>query len=433
LKKNVVIAATIVSSLALSLGLSANADAFVLKHAPSGDVVGWRSAHVEWTIDPSIDAIPGAANALSSAAAAWSAERGAPDVTISTTTEHLSPGTDGRNAILFAKEGFEPAGRALAVTILSYEDATGAVIDADIVLNGRYKLARIANGPDGDAEHGGPGSKHGRGHDDDDDDAVDEHHAKTDRTYDVARIATHELGHALGLGDEPARADAVMYPFVAPDRALRASPAADDLDGLATIYGQIDADEAAAAAARSQASCAVSGVWGGWGSSGSSSSRGGAAAFVLVGAAALVAARRRRSLGLSPRASRAIAFAGLSIVALAAPSAHADTTAATATEDATATATATAPGASPSAASRARLMARVERVTTVSDRGLFRSEIVLAPDAPGSAPVRLSMWGGTLGGVRQEVGGERVPSEGQRVELSVSAGHVALASHPRAL
>jgi hypothetical protein len=269
----------------------------------------------------------------------------------------LAPGSDGTNAVIYVPGGFAPAGKALAVTILSYDVSSGAVVDADIVMNGRFKLAAIT-GSDGGGEH--------------DDDRDDEHDAKTTKTYDIGRIAAHEMGHALGLGDEPGRTDAIMYPFVAPEKALRASPATDDLDGIATIYTAIESE---APPSDAHAGCALARVAGG-------APRWSAIALGALGALVLVRARRPK---------RVVVVAGFA-AALVAPPALSAT-----------------PGSED--------VAEVVSSRTISERGVFRTDLELRRTA---SAIRVSMWGGTLGGIRQEVGGRRVPEAGERVVLEAS-------------
>ena len=56
--------------------------------------------------------------------------------------------------------------------------------------------------------------------------------------------------------------------------------------------------------------------------------------------------------------------------------------------------------------------------TTVTD-GVFRSEVVVMTD--GTAVSRHTMWGGSVGGIRQIVGGSPVPVPGDRVQIVVAS------------
>ncbi len=197
-------------ALVAALAETSSAQAYELKHAPGGALVRWRHTTVAWTIDRTVKEVPGAEDAIRSALEAWSMRGGGPALVVAATDAALEPGFDGKSAIFYAKDGFAPAGAALAVTLLSFDDRTGEVLEADIVLNGRYPIGVIdAAGPATD-----PGAD----------------------TYDVGRIIAHEMGHALGLSDELTRPDALMYPYVARARAFTTTPESDDLAGLATLY-----------------------------------------------------------------------------------------------------------------------------------------------------------------------------------------------------
>ncbi len=341
----------VLSSIVLSS--AASAGAFVTKHTPSGAPVHWSASSIVWSLDHSVDDVPGGAKAFRDGVAAWNgAGGGAPPMKVTVSKEERSPGLDGVSGIYHVAGGFAPAGRALAVTILNIDDATGEIVDADIVLNGAYDLQALAAGH----EHTGA--------------AQDEHDATPGETFDVRRIAAHELGHALGLADAPGEAGALMYPFVAPGAALPSSPTVDDLSGLSSIY---DATRAPPAAPPSAHGCS------------SARTRGASPiAVALVIGALVLAVRSRRRLAAG-------AFAAL----LAAPP------------------LAAAPSDSP--------RMRVTHVRTVSELGIFRSDVELANG------MHATVWGGVLGGVRQEVGGAVAPREGELVDVAADPrGGIAL-------
>lgn len=131
---------------ALALTLTArDAAAFELKHTPTGQTLEWPSAQVAFVIDPSVEAaVRGGAVAVANAVAAWSGVAGAPTLVTSAGPGGAKVAVDGQNSILLMPEGNAPAGDALAVTVLSYDDATGALVDADIVMNGIHAFAVLA-------------------------------------------------------------------------------------------------------------------------------------------------------------------------------------------------------------------------------------------------------------------------------------------------
>lgn len=184
------------------------AHAYEVKRTDAGSLVHWSQTTVRWEISASVRKVKGGEAAAAEALEAWSGRGGAPDLVVTRTRAKLEPGFDGRNAIFYAPDGFAAAGNALAVTILTFDERTGEILDADIVLNGKYRFA--SSDPDAD---------------DHDHDQI---------TYDLSRVLAHEVGHALGLADEPRLEEALMYPVAW--RGTRGTPAADDLDGVRSIY-----------------------------------------------------------------------------------------------------------------------------------------------------------------------------------------------------
>ncbi|AKV00979.1 hypothetical protein AKJ09_07642 [Labilithrix luteola] len=218
-------ALTVASITALGLATT-EARAFEIKRTESGRAVRWRVSDVQFVIDPSVDALPGAGDAIARGTWSWTARRGSPTLGVSRDGISRTAKYDGVNTILYAPEGYEAAGRALAITIVTYDDRTGTILDADIVLNGKYKLAPFdaaevessLTATEVEAQ------------------AQSEHDADTSATYDLSRVVAHELGHALGLSDEPTLDGSLMFPYVQPAKQERSTPAPDDLAGLLSLY-----------------------------------------------------------------------------------------------------------------------------------------------------------------------------------------------------
>jgi hypothetical protein len=96
---------------------------------------------------------------------------------------------------------FGPSSGTVAVTPLTFY-ITGAIIDADVLFNGGgYQFT--TNGQSG--------------------------------RFDIQDVATHELGHLLGL-DHSGVAGATMFPYVDPAVILHRSLSADDVGGLRHMY-----------------------------------------------------------------------------------------------------------------------------------------------------------------------------------------------------
>ncbi len=334
-------------ALAASLVVTTSAHAFEVKHAEGGELVRWRRPEVSWTVDPSVKELPGAYAAVSGAIAAWTEQAGAPKLSLGKQGARLRPGLDGTNGIFYAKHGYVPAGGALAITVLSFDDRSGDVLDADIILNGKYELGVIDAARPAPITAEQPGAER----------------------YDLERVLAHEMGHALALSDEPERKDALMYPYVARAQALRAAPGSDDLAGLQTLYAEDAAAEDSA-------------VGTGCSGAGTRPTSGGAWCALGLGVAALVLARKRKA---------AAGFTTLAAVIMLAP---------------------VSARASPaSTASTKESDTIVTSVSTTDSEGLFRSEVTVTDGRTAA------MWGGTVGGVRQIVGGTPVPRAGDRVRI----------------
>ena len=376
--------AALAAMLLTTVSALREAEAFEVKHAPGGQLVRWTKSSVAFTIDRTVRRVAGGEDAVTAATRAWTQQAGGPSLEVGKTNAKLEPGLDGTSAVFFAPDGFEPAGKALAVTILSFDAATGVVLEVDIVLNGHYKLGRV----DPSAKH--PSSE-----------------AEGDASvYDVDRVVAHEMGHALALSDELANEDALMYPFVARARSLRATPDADDVAGLETLYGVAGGPEPASGPGGAT-SAKASGCGGIVARSGPSSAPRTALVAIGLVLAALVIARSKRR-GRTSTAGAAVLAAGALVVL--------------------------PPGTSGGVSARGEeareprfdAHARVESVRTASVNGIFRSEVELrtlacdSNDCPASW--RTEVWGGTLEGVRQVVGGVDVPRAGERVGVIFDRG-----------
>jgi hypothetical protein len=385
---------TLVATLFFFGGSVSEASAFGVKHSAQGELVRWHRDRVTWTVDRSVRGVAGASAAIEAAVGAWTERGGAPILAAGPPDATIQPGFDGKNVVYYAADGYGPAGSALAVTLLSFDDRTGEVLDADVVLNGKYHFAPIVN------------------------DAHDKH---DEPTYDIGRVMAHEMGHALGLSDELADVDALMYPYIPRSRSLATSPRADDLAGLTQLYGGASGHAPAASSGETAASPTGAGCTGAviarstpgplpW------------AALVAAGLAvtALVVARSR-----GPRAGR-LGAAGGALVAAGAlvmvPPVDRGSASSRELERASVD-VAPAPLAAPLSGE-----AIVVGVTTSVVGGVFRSELELETVATESAALppllRALAWGGTLGGVRQVVGGDPVPRRGERVAIAFVEDHV---------
>jgi len=365
-----------------TLALTTPASAYEVKHSTQGELVRWKTANVGWALDPSLNRLKGGTDAVAEAVDAWSARGGAPTLDVVDTVTAHTAGFDRVNTITHSRGAHALAGKALAITILSFDDRTGAVLDADVVINGKYRF-------------GAPS-------------------IKDESTYDIGRVVSHEMGHALGLSDEPSHEEVIMFPYVAPARVLSTAPTADDIAGLEKLY--------AGGAALADASSDSAGCGGATVARRNHTTlpTTAFAAVALVGAALVFARGNQRS--------RRVAAGGAVAAALVvgAPPSLSPTKATPRValhDDAFAT---SATSATPAAADVAPGEASVVASRTTNVDGIFRTELTLAMASCGgvatcSPRVEAVAWGGTMGGVRQEVGGVAAPQTGDRVKVAFDA------------
>jgi Matrixin len=385
------------------------AAAFELKLAVDGHALHWEQSRVDYVVDPSVEAaVGGGSAAVAGAVRGWSAAAGGPTLTIAAGQGAAKPGVDGQNSILFAPKGFAPAGTALAVTVTSYEETTGRIVDADIVINGIYRFAVLASGERPESGTGtvstdGTSSTEGDG----------------ERTapFDVAHVVSHELGHSLGLGDERVDRTALMYAFTTPGDATTRAPSADDVSGIDAIYGAAP-DPGSTSSGSSPSGCGQASIAGSRSSAGGGAGTAGWMAVAVMWFAAkrraavrrpaAPAGQRHRPRHRTARAAASIAAAAAALLSGALPARSAEMTVA----------------ATPVLMGDA--VARVVEVSTVNVGGLFESTVELAPTVcrdPSACPphARAHVWGGALGGIRQVIGEEPVPAVGQTVGVSFLA------------
>lgn len=209
------------------------AQAYEVKKTTDGDFVHWEQRSVSYTIDASVGrAVSRGNEATIDAMGKWSGSVGAPELEVSAedALSPKSPSFDRKNGIFFMKKGYAPAGRALAITVLTYDNESGNILDADVIFNGKYQFEVLKPVviETGDTHIS---NTDGISHDADSEESQD-------AIYDLQHVIAHELGHSLGMNDELGRRDALMYRYSAPNDASLRAPAADDIAGLAELYSK---------------------------------------------------------------------------------------------------------------------------------------------------------------------------------------------------
>ncbi len=331
---------------------SSRADAYVLKKTTNGELVRWSETKIALAVDSSVThADANAADAVRAGADHWNQKAtGAPYVNVTDSTKSLEPGYDHVNSVLF-RESFAPAGKAIAVTVLTYDDKSGEIVDADIVISGKYEYNTSEQ------------IEAGR--------------------YDLRHVVAHELGHSLGLGDEAALEDALMFGYTKSGDVSRREPSEDDIEGVTAIYANQPGASASGGCNAAMGSRGATGPY---------------ALGLLFGVVFYgVARRKNRFLAATPLAIAA--FTGFAAQA--------------------------APEPSTDVRSAHYVTAEVTKSESSWQGGMLRTRIVLAPkgcaaDCP--SEIVEEIWGGHKDGFIQEIAGEQVPEQGESVKLSMSAG-----------
>ncbi len=378
------------------MSAAADAEAYAVKKTSRGELVHWEERTVNYTIDPSLDrAVARASEATIASMDSWSGTVGAPDLTVAPFDEASpkKPGFDEKNGVFFMPNGYGPAGRALAITVLTYDNASGKILDADIIFNGIYSFEVLEEPGEPDVtKEEVPTAAHLAntdtiGHD-------EEGAARSrESIYDLHHVVAHELGHSLGMNDEMGRKDALMYRYSVPNDASLRQPASDDLAGLAELYSaKLEAHGngcgSATVAPKKPSSTASH-----------------AAMFATFGLLLFLVLRaksdRRARIGFV----LATAAAAVALV----PSLSGKS----------------GPGvAQASSENRAvgHARAKVLATSTAIENGLFKTSYKLATTTCRTQSCPKSgqgvAWGGTIGNITQEVGGYYAPVNGDEVDVS---------------
>jgi hypothetical protein len=355
------------------------ARAFVVKRTSGGLAVHWPGDSVVFVINPTMDTmVSGSVTSTTAAVQAWSAS-GGPEMTVVPGNTPAVPAVDGQNSIIFANHGFLPAGDALAVTLVSFNAATGEIVDTDIVVNGVHSFGVLPSGtmpPAGTAAVAMEGA------------AGDTGDSTGLLVFDFQHVVAHEVGHSLGLSDSIDEQSALMYPYTKPHDTSVRMPAQDDVDGVSDIYAASSTAAAPAPSGCGKSSVAGSGV----------RTKDAEAAVALVFVAGAWIVSRRRARALVP-----VGAAVLALVSGPRPASSAQHPS-TGHVDAT---------------------ARVVGATTHSVAGTFQTVVDLVPgacDGVRTCPsrARAHVWGGTMNGITQQVGEAMAPEVDDDVDLAFS-------------
>lgn len=222
------------------------------RQTKDGQNVRWERQPLTIYLDDSLTRIsPQAGDAIIQAFGQWAqSDPRLPALAFDTGATTAIPAYDGKSTISFGRIKQPGHERDLAITVTYSDEATGKIVEADIVVNNIYPVGVLtpkARGGDHDHDH-----DHDRDHDHDHDSGSrktvgqDEAEDCRDR-YDLQNVATHEVGHFFGLGEDMVEEQATMFRSTDQCETHKRVLSPTDVTAVSTLYLTAEDPEEAAA------------------------------------------------------------------------------------------------------------------------------------------------------------------------------------------
>jgi len=169
----------------------------------------WAQPAITVVLDPSLEDLgAGSTDAVRQAIGTWLADvPGLPAVTFEDAATRTPSARDGKSVILAAPITLAGHEKDLALTTTYADDATGDILEADIVFNTNYAFAPMP-APAGTCHN----------------------------VFDVGAVATHESGHFFGLDEDWSDDKTTMWVVTDSCDAHKRVLTPEDTDAITTLY-----------------------------------------------------------------------------------------------------------------------------------------------------------------------------------------------------
>jgi len=209
------------------------------KKSTTGSELLWKKSHVTVYLDESLSKLgPQANDAVVQAFGQWiGSDPKLPALSFDTDSKHADPKQDGKNTVSYGPITVPGHEHDVAITITYANDKTGEIVEADVILNARYPMAVLtprAAGPAGPAAAGPaagpPGAREAE--------AMD-----CQNPYDVQNVATHEVGHFFGLGEDMTERGSTMFLSIDQCETHKRVLTSTDVGAVSTLYASASPSE----------------------------------------------------------------------------------------------------------------------------------------------------------------------------------------------
>ena len=336
----------------------------------------WYHSSVLLTYDTSMDELGSDAfDRTALAARAWRHVPGIPGVGVrrgNALGMGFERGEDNTNSVHYSAAKNNRAGGALAITVVTFDVDSKEILDADVLVNGNHPFcnAGILAGKRGPHGH--------------------------KVCYDLQNVMAHEMGHVLGLGENPDFIESTMFPYSGRGEIGMRDVSPADVEEVSVLYSLNNKDSGCLSQVAGPS--AVNGWW--------------VSGLLIVGALAFARRRRLKAGGLLLGLALAPALGDAGPMADDAPkttallNASASVLTGTKLIDAT-TATVSATTGRWEGGS---IVTRVEFETPRCTAAASFCERLARP---------MDVWGGQVDGIAQIVGAQNPPAIGEEVEVEL--------------